>query len=144
MPPFSELRTPLLDDKGVGRNFDKVEGKNEEEDASSEPQSSCSSARLLCIECNTPASEHHGNCHTCLTRAEAASAGGCDGGAVFRSKFRVDGICCASEVPAIRAIIEPLEGVRRVAVNPSSGTVLVDHDPDVASARCIAEALTKR
>jgi copper chaperone CopZ len=40
-----------------------------------------------------------------------------------RSRFFVDKICCASEIPAIRTIVEPLVGVTSVRVNVTTKTV---------------------
>lgn len=51
-----------------------------------------------------------------------------DGGAVFgggvgRSHFHVQKICCASEIPAINKILEPIDGVSNVAINVTSKLV---------------------
>jgi copper chaperone CopZ len=54
-----------------------------------------------------------------------------DGGLSFkhssrrRSRFFVDKICCASEIPAIRAIVSPLDGVSNVMINVTTKTVRI-------------------
>jgi len=58
-----------------------------------------------------------------------------------RSQFHVHGICCASEIPAVRSIVEPLEGVTKVAVNVTTKIVYVDHDTGMTSASDICKAL---
>ncbi len=40
-----------------------------------------------------------------------------------RSRFFVDRICCASEIPAILSILEPMVGVTCVRVNVTTKTV---------------------
>jgi len=62
-------------------------------------------------------------------------------GAKGRSKFFVDHICCASEIPAINAILEPLDGVHAIKVNTTSKLVYVDHSIDVVTAQQICDAL---
>ena len=52
-----------------------------------------------------------------------------DGGAgvaqigVGRSQFHVQKICCASEIPAINKILEPIEGVSNIAINVTTKLV---------------------
>lgn len=56
-----------------------------------------------------------------------------DGGAAFavpsggtgRSQFFVEKICCASEIPAINLILEPITGVSKVSINVT--TKMVSH-----------------
>ena len=60
---------------------------------------------------------------------------------IGRSQFYVANICCASEIPAIRKIVEPLEGVKSVSINTTSKTVYVDHKISVITARDIGDAL---
>eukprot|EP00566_Odontella_aurita_P003386 CAMPEP_0113583338 /NCGR_PEP_ID=MMETSP0015_2-20120614/32457_1 /TAXON_ID=2838 /ORGANISM="Odontella" /LENGTH=1507 /DNA_ID=CAMNT_0000488195 /DNA_START=371 /DNA_END=4894 /DNA_ORIENTATION=- /assembly_acc=CAM_ASM_000160 len=60
---------------------------------------------------------------------------------VGRSQFLVEGICCASEIPAIKSIVEPIEGVKSMSINVTTKTVYVDHDIDVVSAADVAKAL---
>lgn len=60
-----------------------------------------------------------------------------------RSTFACTGICCSSEIPAIRSILEPVSGVRKVLVNASVKQVLVDFDPSLASTSDLAQRLTK-
>lgn len=60
---------------------------------------------------------------------------------VGRSHFLVEGICCASEIPAIKSIVEPIEGVKSLSINVTTKTVYVDHDVDVVSAAEVAKAL---
>lgn len=66
---------------------------------------------------------------------EAASVTMC------RSQFHVEEICCASEIPAIKSIVEPMAGVTEVSVNTSAKTVYVQHDSLVVAAQDIANAL---
>ena len=40
-----------------------------------------------------------------------------------RSHFFVGKICCASEIPAINSILEPMEGVSKVSINVTSKLV---------------------
>jgi len=60
-----------------------------------------------------------------------------------RSKFYVGGICCSSEIPAIRAILEPVKGVKGLLVTVATKMVYVDHSANVISADDIANALKK-
>lgn len=60
-----------------------------------------------------------------------------------RSIFDVQGICCASEVPAIRRIIKPLFGVVSHQINFIAKTVTVKHDANLISADQISAALTQ-
>mmetsp|Transcript_4379 Transcript_4379/g.11084 ORF Transcript_4379/g.11084 Transcript_4379/m.11084 type:complete len:1125 (-) Transcript_4379:130-3504(-) len=61
---------------------------------------------------------------------------------IVRSSFRSGGICCASEARIIREILQKLDGIAKIAVNPSLKQVLVDHDPIVLGASVIAQTLT--
>jgi copper chaperone CopZ len=63
------------------------------------------------------------------------------GATTGRSKFFVEKICCASEIPAVRSIVEPLEGVFGVFVNSTTKEVLVDHDTSMVTAQGICDAL---
>jgi copper chaperone CopZ len=45
------------------------------------------------------------------------------GGGVGRSHFHVQKICCASEIPAINKILEPIDGVSNVAINVTAKMV---------------------
>lgn len=45
-----------------------------------------------------------------------------------KSYFDVLGLCCSSEVPLIENILNPLEGVKEVAVIVATRTVIVVHD----------------
>ena len=60
-----------------------------------------------------------------------------------RSEFFVKEICCASEIPAVRGIVEPMPGVSKVSINVPNKTLYVDHDTLVLSAQQIAEALNE-
>ena len=64
-------------------------------------------------------------------------------GVVGRSSLHVSGICCSSEVPAIRKILKPLTGVVKVAINITARTVYVDHVLDSISAQTLADALNE-
>jgi len=58
-----------------------------------------------------------------------------------RSQFFVQKICCASEIPAINSIVEPLDGVTKVSINVTTKMVYVDHNTDIVSAQEIVDAL---
>jgi len=58
-----------------------------------------------------------------------------------RSKFYVGGICCASEIPAIRTILEPLNGINGLLVTVATKMVYVDHSANIISADEIAAKL---
>jgi len=60
-----------------------------------------------------------------------------------RSQFHVRNICCASEIPAINSIVEPIKGVTAVSINTTTKTVYVDHMTLVVSAQTICEALNR-
>jgi len=60
-----------------------------------------------------------------------------------RSTFKVEGICCSSEIPAIQKIVKPLPGVKDIKINVTTRTVYVDHDTLITSAQDIADALNK-
>lgn len=59
-----------------------------------------------------------------------------------QSSFDVQGICCASEIPAIRRIVKPLSGVAKVNINLMTKVVLVQHNCVQIEAVRIAESLT--
>lgn len=61
-----------------------------------------------------------------------------------RSSFDVEGICCASEIPAIRRIVKPLWGVAMVNINLTTKVVHVQHNYDQIEASQIARALTNQ
>ena len=63
------------------------------------------------------------------------------GGGTGKSQFHVEKICCASEIPAINKILEPMEGVRKVAINVTNKFVYVDHDTATVSAQALCDAL---
>jgi len=60
-----------------------------------------------------------------------------------RTRLRVQGICCSSEVPAVRSILRPLPGVRKVGINIATKVVFIDHDPSIISASLMAGALNE-
>eukprot|EP00980_Cylindrotheca_fusiformis_P030228 scaffold24572_cov157-Cylindrotheca_fusiformis.AAC.1 len=62
-------------------------------------------------------------------------------GASGRSTFFVNGICCASEIPAINEILKQLKGIQKVSVNVPNKMVYVEHVFDLVSAQNIKEAL---
>lgn len=70
-----------------------------------------------------------------------------DGGAALvgntagRSHFFVEKICCASEIPAINHILEPMNGVTKVSINVTAKMVYVNHDTAVVSAQALCDAL---
>ena len=59
------------------------------------------------------------------------------------SAIYVADICCASEIPPIKAILEPLPSVEKVSVNTIGRTVLVQHDFRVTSVTLMIKALRK-
>lgn len=59
-----------------------------------------------------------------------------------RSAFFVDGICCASEIPVINSILEPIDGVNSVTVNSTTKMVYVNHNVELVSAKQVADALS--
>lgn len=61
-----------------------------------------------------------------------------------RSVLFVDGICCATEVPAVKSILRSQgDPVIRVAINITTKLVYVDHDPFRISASLLADALNR-
>lgn len=58
-----------------------------------------------------------------------------------RSHFFVDKICCASEIPAILSIVEPLPGVSKVSISVTTKMVYVNHTTKVITANEICDAL---
>ena len=61
-----------------------------------------------------------------------------------RSSFDVQGICCSSEVPAIRRIVKPLLGVAKVNINLTTKIVHVQHNYIQIQASQIAQSLTEQ
>jgi len=66
-----------------------------------------------------------------------------DGDSKGRSRFYVNGICCSSEIPVIKIIIESIGGggISGHMINVTTKTVYVDHDSSIISANDIANAL---
>jgi copper chaperone CopZ len=60
-----------------------------------------------------------------------------------RSQFHVQHICCASEIPAINGIVQPLPGVSQVAINTTTKMVTVDHNLILITAQAIEAALNQ-
>jgi hypothetical protein len=60
-----------------------------------------------------------------------------------RSTFYVQEICCATEIAAIRSIVEPLVGVASARINPTVKKLYVDHDLDIIKAADICDALNR-
>ena len=58
-----------------------------------------------------------------------------------RSQFYVQNICCASEIPAILSIVEPVPGVHKVSINTTTKLVYVDHATDTVTAQQICDLL---
>jgi len=58
-----------------------------------------------------------------------------------RSRLRVNGICCPSEVPPIRKLIKPLPGVNKLGINVATKVVFIDHNPNIITAHVIMETL---
>lgn len=61
-----------------------------------------------------------------------------------RSHFFVQHICCASEIPAINSIVEPIKGVSAVSINVTTKMVYVDHDTGFVSAQDVCDALNQQ
>lgn len=62
---------------------------------------------------------------------------------VGKSTFFVQHICCASEIPPLRKIIEPIDGVSNVSFNVTNKLVYVQHDFMVTSATAIEEKINE-
>ncbi|GMH68998.1 hypothetical protein TrLO_g1265 [Triparma laevis f. longispina] len=60
-----------------------------------------------------------------------------------KSSFSIANMCCASEVPPILSILEPMNGVNNVNVNVTARIVYVDHDFTVVTAEKMMEELNK-
>lgn len=67
----------------------------------------------------------------------------CDDDETVRSVLYVSQICCSSEVPAVKSILEPMTGVSKVLINVPLKTVYVDHDPAQATVTDLEAALNK-
>lgn len=63
--------------------------------------------------------------------------------AMVRSHLYVQGICCASEIPAVRKIVKSLAGVSKLQINITTKMVIVQHDSQIVQAQQIANALSK-
>ena len=63
---------------------------------------------------------------------------------VGKSQLFVEKICCASELPAINAIVGPIDGVVDFKVNTTTKTLYINHDVDVVSADDIVNALNEQ
>ncbi|OEU13570.1 heavy metal translocatin [Fragilariopsis cylindrus CCMP1102] len=61
-----------------------------------------------------------------------------------RSSFNVQGVCCASEIPAVRKIVRPLWGVGKVNINLTTKVVHVQHNYIQIQASQIAQKLTEQ
>ena len=60
-----------------------------------------------------------------------------------RSKFHVRYICCASEIPPIRSVIEPQNGVEKISFDISTKTLYVEHK-SVVSAQELCDRLNNQ
>jgi Cd2+/Zn2+-exporting ATPase len=58
-----------------------------------------------------------------------------------RTTLCVPGVCCPTEVPIIEAMLEPLPGILKVAVNVPNRTAIVDHDASQSNAGDLVLAL---
>ena len=74
---------------------------------------------------------------------DQATPEGVDEPTWVRSKFFVEGICCASEVPSVRKIVKPLPGVSKMQINITTKMVYVQHDLVRIDADMIAKELDK-
>jgi len=59
----------------------------------------------------------------------------------YRCLITVEGICCASEAPIIKKLLEPLTGVKKVLVNVPRREVMVDYLRSQTSPDVIVESL---
>lgn len=64
-------------------------------------------------------------------------------GKTVRSTFICTDICCASEIPMINEVLEPMPGVEKVLINVPIKMVIVDHDASVVTAKDVEEVLNK-
>ena len=115
--------------------------RNPETKQMSTRSSSPSLTESVPILSKTGSTTHHGNNSTRNKTGYGATAATCDTEA--RSEFFVKEICCASEIPAVRSIIEPMAGVTKVSVNVPNKTVYVEHNVYQSSASTIMDALNK-
>lgn len=60
---------------------------------------------------------------------------------VGRSHITATGICCASEIPAVKSILLPIKGVESVKVTPATKAIYVEHNIDIVSANDLCQAL---
>lgn len=60
-----------------------------------------------------------------------------------RSTIHVTGICCASEIPMINSILQPLDGVSELSVITTTKLVHVSHNPKIVTALELTSALNK-
>ena len=145
-----ELQTPLLPADDASMQEDVMHTHSADVSNTRSPAST-DNFTMACVECDTSAAKNfipslHSN-WSCIAAAdnnvdkESVPKSNCR---VGRSKFYVQGICCPAEVPAINSIIQPMDGVSKVSINPSTKMVLVDHDIDVISAADIKEILSKK
>jgi copper chaperone CopZ len=84
---------------------------------------------------------------TTLTDGSASAAAAASAAATAltaengRTVLFVEGICCASEVPTVKSILEPLKGVAGVSVNTTQKLVYVNHSLAYVSSQQLADAL---
>jgi Zn2+/Cd2+-exporting ATPase len=64
-------------------------------------------------------------------------------GGIVRSKLYVSGICCASECPMIRSLLEDFPGVISIQINIALKMVYVEHYPNKVSATTLANTLSQ-
>uniref|UniRef100_A0A7S3L7V9 HMA domain-containing protein n=1 Tax=Amphora coffeiformis TaxID=265554 RepID=A0A7S3L7V9_9STRA len=60
-----------------------------------------------------------------------------------RTTLYVQGLCCSTEVPSVRKVLKGLSGIGRLAIQPTTARVLLDHDPTQAAPSAAADALTR-
>ncbi|MEQ8818854.1 MAG: cation-translocating P-type ATPase [Sumerlaeia bacterium] len=63
--------------------------------------------------------------------------------AATRTTFRVQGMCCAEETGALRAVLLPMAGVADVEFHLLQSTMTVAHDPAETDAEAICRAVAK-
>jgi copper chaperone CopZ len=82
--------------------------------------------------CSGKGEAHHHDTKVTIPKAS-------EGMGLGKTTLDVMGICCPSEVPLIKKLLEPIPGVEEVSVNVTSKTVTVLHDQLSASATQLGE-----
>jgi len=132
-----DLTSPLLPQGDDADVEDPAPATTSVTNGSDDPPDNSNNDVFFCIECESSTSNDYLS-KACEHHAPTPV------GRIGRSKFAVEGICCATETPIIESILQTVNGVSKVNVNPSASTVFVDHDIDVISANDIAKKLSDK